>query len=255
MNIETYKVVESLEEAYTLNQNRNNVVYGGGCFLRLGNRDISTVIDLSQLELDEIKEEKEAFFFGSMVSLRQLETHKGLNEWYDHIFEKSTAGIVGVPFRNCATVGGTLAQKVNFSDIIPILMVLGAAIQLFPSGQVPIAEYMENNYPNEIVVGVHLKKQACIVSYAAFRKTATDLPALVCAVAKDKDNYKISVGARPGKAIYLESPSLLDTEIDHLVEKISFGSNGFASQTYREHLANVYIKRLRTEVLSHENNL
>lgn len=255
MNIESYKVVESLEEAYALNQNRNNVVYGGGCFLRLGNRDISTAIDLSQLGLDAIQEEKDHFFVGGMVSLRQLETHKRVNQWYGDIFKKSTAGIVGVPFRNCATVGGTLAQKVNFSDIIPLLMVLGVSIQLFPSGQVPITEYMENNYPHEIVVGVHLKKQVCFVAYEAFRKTATDLPALVCAVAKDKDTYKISVGARPGKAVSLESVSLLDEEIDDLVGKISFGSNGFASQTYREHLAKVYIKRLRTEVISRENNL
>lgn len=47
----------TLEEAWALNQKRANAVLGGGCWLRLGRRRLDTVIDLSGLGLEEIREE------------------------------------------------------------------------------------------------------------------------------------------------------------------------------------------------------
>lgn len=253
MNIENYQMVKSLEEAYTLNQDRMNVVYGGGCFLRLGDRSIQTVVDLSELHLNTIREDDQFYTIGAMVSLRQLEIHEGLNHRFYDIFKHCMSGIVGVPFRNCATIGGTIAQKVNFSDIIPNLMVLETYVELYPSGKVHIHEYMEKNFMNEIVVAIHIRKMDCPIAYCTFRKTATDLPGLVCSVAKVDDIYKISIGSRPAKAIYLESQGLSDEQIDTLVTSVAFSSNGLASKAYREQLAKVYLKRLRDEVLRHED--
>ena len=46
--------VESLEEAWELNQKRTNKILGGMLWLRLGNRNVQKAIDLSGLGLDEI---------------------------------------------------------------------------------------------------------------------------------------------------------------------------------------------------------
>ena len=44
--------VESLEEAWELNQKRTNKILGGMLWLRLGNRNVQKAIDLSGLGLD-----------------------------------------------------------------------------------------------------------------------------------------------------------------------------------------------------------
>ena len=79
--IREYVKVSSLEEAYELNQKKANVVFGGGVWLRLGKKNIQTAIDLSGLGLDEITEDEKEFSIGCMVSLRQLETHKGIDAY------------------------------------------------------------------------------------------------------------------------------------------------------------------------------
>ena len=65
--------VESLEEAWELNQKRTNKILGGMLWLRLGNRNVQKAIDLSGLGLDQIEETEEAFSIGCMVTLRQIE--------------------------------------------------------------------------------------------------------------------------------------------------------------------------------------
>ena len=55
--IRNYVVAESLEQAYELNQKKNNVVLGGIGWLKMGGRNIQTAIDLSALGLDKIEED------------------------------------------------------------------------------------------------------------------------------------------------------------------------------------------------------
>ena len=106
--IREYVKVSSLEEAYELNQKKANVVFGGGVWLRLGKKNIQTAIDLSGLGLDEITEDEKEFSIGCMVSLRQLETHKGIDAYTKGAVKESLRHIVGVQMRNCATVGGSI---------------------------------------------------------------------------------------------------------------------------------------------------
>ena len=83
-----YRRAESLEEAYTLNQKRSNVLVGGMMWLKMGNGQKGTVIDLSGLGLDGIEEDGEQFSIGCMCSLRKLETHEGLNTYFGGIFRE-----------------------------------------------------------------------------------------------------------------------------------------------------------------------
>ena len=112
--IREYVKVSSLEEAYELNQKKANVVFGGGVWLRLGKKNIQTAIDLSGLGLDEITEDEKEFSIGCMVSLRQLETHKGIDAYTKGAVKESLRHIVGVQMRNCATVGGSIYGRFGF---------------------------------------------------------------------------------------------------------------------------------------------
>ena len=81
LKIKSYVKVNSIEEAYELNQKKTAIVLGGMVWLKMGNRNISTAIDLSGLGLAGIQETDEEFVIGCMTTLRELETDKRLNEY------------------------------------------------------------------------------------------------------------------------------------------------------------------------------
>ena len=78
MTIREYKRAESLEEAWQLNQKKANRILGGMIWLKMETINVGTAIDLSGLGLDTIEETDVGFSIGAMVTLRQLETHPGL---------------------------------------------------------------------------------------------------------------------------------------------------------------------------------
>ena len=92
----------SLEEAYRLCQKRSSVTVGGMMWLKMENVRKQTIVDLSDLGLDQIREDEKEFQIGAMVTLRMLETHEGLNKEFNGIFRECTHHIVGVQFRNGA---------------------------------------------------------------------------------------------------------------------------------------------------------
>lgn len=129
--IKNYVVAENLEQAYELNQKKNNTILGGIAWLKMGNRNIDTAIDLSKLGLDKIEEDEDVFKIGCMCTLRDLEVHKELNSYFNGSITKSLIHIVGVQFRNCATIGGSIYSRFGFSDILTALMALDAYVELY----------------------------------------------------------------------------------------------------------------------------
>ena len=79
LRIREYRRVESLEEAYELNQKKTNRIIGGGLWMKIGDRNLMTAIDLSGLGLDQISETEDEFVIGCMATLRDLEEclHRG----------------------------------------------------------------------------------------------------------------------------------------------------------------------------------
>ena len=67
LKIKNYVKAESLAQAYELNQKKNAIVLGGMVWLKMGNRNIVTAIDLSGLGLDSITETDEEFVIGCMT--------------------------------------------------------------------------------------------------------------------------------------------------------------------------------------------
>ena len=78
LKIKSYVKAESLQQAYELNQKKTAVILGGMVWLKMGNRRVSTVIDLSGLDLCGIQEDPEEFVIGCMTPLHDLEVHPGL---------------------------------------------------------------------------------------------------------------------------------------------------------------------------------
>lgn len=263
LKIKEYVKVKDLEEAYQLNQKKTACVLGGMVWLKMGNRNVSTAIDLSGLGLDTIEETEEEFRIGAMTSLRTLETHKGLEIYTDGAVKESLRHIVGVQFRNCATVGGSIFGRFGFSDVLTMFLAMDSYVELYKGGIVSMEEFAgrpRSIKDRDILVRVIVKKQAVKTAYLSQRNSATDFPVLTCAagVFENKET-KVVVGATPARAkIVRDEKGLLNgfasmtTEEQekaaeafalYAEEAVRTESNMRASKEYRSLLAKVLVKR------------
>ena len=160
LTIREYKQATTLEEAWQLNQKRPNRVLGGMLWMRLSKGNVQTAIDLSALGLDTIEETETEFRIGAMVSLRQLELHEGFTAYSEGANKEALRHIVGVQFRNLATVGGSVFGRFGFSDVLTLLLVMDSYVELYKGGIVPLADFVNMPYDREIQVPVIVKKTA-----------------------------------------------------------------------------------------------
>lgn len=252
--VKEYVRAESLETAYQLNQKRSNVLLGGMMWLKMGRNYKAAAIDLSGLGLDTIQEDEEAFSIGCMCSLRQLEVHPGLNQYFDGVFRECTRSIVGVQFRNGATVGGSVFGRYGFSDVLTCLLMLDTSVELYKGGIVPLTEFVEMPYDRDILVRVIVKKDGRKAAYTSQRRSKTDFPLIACGVARKGGQWYVTVGARPAKAALAVLPA--GAPADRLAleaaERFSYGDNMRGSGEYRKHLAGVCIRRLMEQLNGEE---
>lgn len=263
LTIKNYVKASSLQEAYELNQKKSNRVMGGMMWLRMGKANVDTIIDLSDLGLDKIEETDEEFSIGAMVTLRQLEKHEGLNAYSDNAICKAVKDIVGVQFRNSATVGGSIYGRFGFSDVLTVFLAMDTYVELFNAGIVPLKDYAKMNYDRDILVRVIVKKKAADFAYMAMRAQSTDFPVLTCAVSNVDGIYRASIGARPGRAVLVcdETGMLanglndesIETFSTYVAKNISTGSNIRGSEKYRKHLCGILTMRALAEI-NNKNN-
>ncbi len=254
--IEKYVVVESLDQAYELNQSKRNVIIGGMLWLKMGRKKIGTAIDLSSLGLNLIIEDDESFKIGCMCTLRDMEVNKNLNIYFNDLFSKSVEHIVGVQMRNMATVGGSIYSRFGFSDILTALLSLDCYVELFKGGIIPLEKYVNMKLDNDILVRIIIKKDGRKVNYSSHRMSSTDLPVLTCAVSNKDSMWNIVIGASPSKAKLLQfnldgNPTKedVDSMVSELMNNICFGANLRGSKKYRELLAGVLVRRNIDEIV------
>lgn len=252
ITIQNYVRAESLEQAYELNQKKSARILGGMLWLKMAKNTVGTAVDLSGLGLDTIEETGEGFSIGAMVTLRQLEQHPGLNACTGGAFAKALAPIVGVQFRNMATVGGSVWSRFGFSDVLTLLLALDTTVELYKGGLVPLETFAAMPYDRDLLVRVHIRKTPGRVAYEAMRIQRTDLPVLTCAVS-DMGGVRAVIGARPGKPVVLrDEKGLLAGGISEesaaafaadVAARVPMCANSRGSAAYRTHLAEVLTRR------------
>ena len=258
ITIQKYVRAKSLEEAWQLNQNKRSRVLGGMLWLRLGSGMVDTAIDLCELGLNTIEEDENSFSIGAMVTLRDLELHKGLNDYSNRAVANAVKDIVGVQFRNMATVGGSIWGRFGFSDVLTVFLALDTHVELYKGGIVPLSQFVEMEKDNDIIVRLIVNKKPCNVVYSSVRIQRTDFPVLACAVSCVDGAYRAVLGARPANAMVMyDAQHLLTGAITeesaaafarYVAELVPTGSNIRGSAAYRTHLVKVLVQRALTEL-------
>lgn len=254
LRFKQYVKVTSLEEAYELNQKKPNVIIGGMQWLKMSRRTKGTAIDLSGLGLDEIIETEDAFEIGCMTSLRQIELHEGLNKYTVGAVRDSVKDIVGVQFRNTATVGGSIFGRFGFSDVLTVFMAMDAYVVCYKAGEIPIREFAAMKADRDILVKIIVKKAPISIAYLAQRHAKTDFPTLACAVSCLNGTWSAVIGAKPTRAeAVTDENGIVSSAVptaeeakafgEFVADKLIFGSNMRASAEYRKQIAAVLVKR------------
>ena len=264
ITIKDYVRAKSLEEAWQLNQNKMNRILGGMLWIRLGNGMVNTAIDLSELGLDFIEENEDEFSIGAMVSLRDLEVHEGLNRYSNNAIRNAVKDIVGVQFRNMATVGGSIWGRFGFSDVLTVFLAMDTYVELYKGGIVSLEEFANMKMDHDILVRLIVKKAPGKVVYSAMRNQSTDFPVLTCAVSNMNGVYRAVVGARPSKArVYIDMNKRLADGVteetgksfaEDVAKAAETQSNVRGSKEYRTHLVKVLVERGLVQLGGHDGN-
>lgn len=253
-SLKEYVTVDSLQEAYELmNKNKNNIILGGLLWLKMGNKNYNIGIDLSKLGLDTIIDTESQIEIGCMTTLRQIETSSVLDTYFDGIVADSVKNIVGVQFRNCATIGGSVYSRFGFSDPLTALLALDTYVHMYHGGIIPLEKFIAMPYQKDILVKIIIKKNGRNASYKSHRMTSTDFPIVTVAISRFNSNWKIVVGARPNKAALATGASKLlpqnatkediASACEVVTHELNFGTNQRGSAEYRKELTKVLVKR------------
>jgi len=218
---------------------------------------IDTAIDLCDLGLNTIEDAGDAFLIGAMVTLRELEMHPALNAYTSNAVKNAVKDIVGVQFRNMATVGGSIWGRFGFSDVLTVFMGMDAYVELYKGGVIPLEEFAVMKADNDILLRLIVKKTPGRFAYTAMRNQRTDFPVIACAVSEMKGEYRAVIGARPGRAMIVrDEMGLLAEGINaqsaaafakYVSERVPTGSNTRAGAEYRRHLVRVLVGRSISE--------
>ncbi|WP_432402645.1 FAD binding domain-containing protein [Wukongibacter sp. M2B1] len=266
ITIKNYVRPENIDDAYNcLISKKKGVLIGGGAFIRMGRKNITTAIDLSKANIDIIKETEDNIEIGGMTTFGKLERSPILEKYFSNMLAISVKDIVGVQLRNIVTVGGTVHSRYGFSDLITALLVLDTKVKLYKQGIASLEEFLiKGSEQVDILESIIIKKDKREAVFKSMRNSKGDYAILNVAVSKLEDRFRISVGARPSRAtLAYNAMDYLNKNgysYENILEaskmasnKIAFGTNSRGSKEYRRQICNVLLKRALLEVVGNEN--
>ena len=203
----TYVRAKSPQDAYELlRSKKGSRIVGGGGWMRLSRRSVGTVIDLGDCGLDAIDLTHDdpvfgdALRIGAYVTLRSFELDEHLDRASGGAAAAAVRDIVGVQFRNLATVGGSVCGRFGFSDVCLVLLALGAHLEFVGAGRIPLEAFlMDKAACRDVLTHVIVPAAPAQASYQAVRRQATDFPVINVCAAHTFQGWRVAVGARPGR--------------------------------------------------------
>jgi len=265
MKVNEYYRPSSLKEAYgKLLEHPQNVLLGGGLWIKKTDAPVNVLIDLEPLGLKGTTVTDKEISIGALENFYDLEKHPALLPIGGGFLSKAFKSVMGVALRRQATIGGTLAGKYPFSDIITALLTLDVELDFYPEKTLKLEEYLvQKGKLKEILTTIRIKKGDSRGYFHKISNTPLDFALLNIAINRTGHHYKIAVGSRPGISQLAEKTmallngfhSLDEATIvkaaDILLSEISFASTTAGSGEYRAALAKAYLKRGLAEVTSH----
>ena len=258
-----------------LNQHGDDaqIVAGGAMLLILMQQGLMSpgvLISISDIdELGGVTDSDGGLRIGATATLRQIEQSLLVAERYP-ILREALVQVANVRVRNVATLGGHLAHSDPHLDLPPVLVALGASVQLRGADgtrDLPLAEFFTGHYenalePGEMIVSVKLPPfdqdwHGTYLKYCSL--TPTDWPTVGVAAMVRADGGRIgearvvagSVAERPLRLTEVEamlaSEKLSGEIVDEVGARYAAAADPLAdvrgSEDYKRKMTGVFVKR------------
>jgi CO/xanthine dehydrogenase FAD-binding subunit len=230
-----------------------------------GGDEITTLIDLSDLNLAYVGAQNHDIAIGAMTTLTDLMEHPILAGYLGGIVPTVIRQVGSPLLRNLATVGGSLVRRQPWSDVVPLFLALGATVRHFDGTkhEETLAGFYgrPGHSPGDILTEIVLPapKPLAVAAFEKFTRSAVDVALLNCAVfIRTKHDQcveaRIYVGGTPRSAAavpavveMLQGRELDDEVISEAARiaaaEVPTGDDRRASAVYRSHLVGVGIGR------------
>jgi aerobic carbon-monoxide dehydrogenase medium subunit len=264
-----YKKATTLDEAIAALSSGEGKLLAGGYSLipamKLRLNQPSMLIDIGDIPaLKGIREENGEIIINAAATHADIQEHALIKTKLP--FFSQAAGLIGdIQVRNRGTIGGSLAHADPAADWPALVLAADATIDLAGSGgtrSIKATDFFTGLFTtelqeNEIITAIRIPVPASGARsvYMKFEHPASRFAVVGCAVLRSPDG-KTNIGFT-GVAEYafrdsgaeqalagrpLDEAAIADA-VNAAVFGVSLMSDNFASEDYRKHLAQVYLKR------------
>ncbi len=265
--IREYLRPASIEEAWAVLSERGKAAkpIGGGIDAMLyATPETRAVVDLADTGLSYVREE-DGLAIGATTTLTEIVESALAGEHLGGILIEVLEKVASPLQRNLGTIGGTLGSAHPWSDVIPLLLVLDAALVVYDGRErrLPLTEYLADRARDRhaLILEVRLPTPPATAACAfeEFSATGFDVAVLNCACfvslcAAGCESVRIAVGGTPALATRLPAieealigAPLDDGAIDRVAalagETIDARDDRRATAAYRRELARVAVSR------------
>ena len=258
MNPIDYHRPDSLEKALALLPGARPLA--GGTALTPRRSEISSVVDLQQLPLDELVVEKDSIRLGATCKLQTLvEAMPALPA------ALSAAASLEAPFnlRNMATVAGTIVTCDGRSPLVTVLLALDAVARLAPGDMTMSLDSLLGARPQalegKLITRLEARPPAAL-RYEQVARSPKDRPIVCVALGKSegkgrKSEFRLVLGGHGSRPLRVPAAEValqrgdLEAAASAAATAYSQAGDEWASAAYRAHVAAVLTRRLAQELV------
>ncbi len=262
-----YLKPRSLEEAYRLGNLPNSLYVSGGLMvaqLKLSN--LERIVDLKSLGLDEITEEDGKIKVGANVRLSSFLNDPVLSKMYGGFFRDVAKDVGSTQIRNMATIGGSVAFKLGWSDVITMLMTVEASVEIYDGElrKIPIDRFVAEKHRGAIIKTILIPNEDGSAAFEKFSKSTFDIATLNLGLKLSFNGETVKksvvvIGSRPmiseripivenflnGK----NAKTVLEDAAMLVENSVKTGTDIRATSEYRKELATALFKKAMRRVL------
>lgn len=265
-----YLYPQSVEEAFNLLERSGGsarLVAGGTDLALHPPAEVSTLLDLSRLDLQAITSDDDGFHIGAAATLTDVAGYGPFSEVWSGVLTAMLAQVASPLHRNVASIGGHLARG-RLSDVVPVLLAIDAQVRFYEGEyrRMDLSEFYRTrrNRSPLVITGVDLSVDTGRAAFRKFARTTYDLAILnvACGVRLDGDTVswaRVVVGERPTLAVELPEassvligaqlePDTISAAARAASESVEVRSDPRGSAEYRRHLTEVLVRRCLGEI-------
>lgn len=271
LDVEEYHYPKTIQEALSLISDGKSTVIAGGTYINIQkNRHFKRLVDISQLNLTYVKEERGEVHIGSTTTISEMMRSSIIEGVGNGILTRACSLIADTPLRNVITLGGNIARLVPWAGLPVVLLVLDAQIEIASQTETKritsaVEFFREGGVRNDEIIREIIipQKKDYFCRYERFALTATDYSWLTIGFSAKNSSGIVSDShiavsriCKPQRITNVEKllngrsidPLELEEIIKTLRESVTIVSDYRSAKEYRKHLVGVLFKRILVEM-------